>query len=283
VATDVAARGIDLPDLSLVIHADLPNNREALLHRSGRTGRAGRKGVCVLIVPYTRRRRVEQLLISAHVEAVWAAPPSAEEIRKRDQERMIAEIAAPEEIGAEDKAMIDALLAERSAEQIAAALVRLHRERLPAPEELIDARRPAAPAAARDRESSGEMTWFKVNVGRTGNADPRWLVPLICRRGHVTKQDIGAIRILDRETKFEIASHAAERFLAAASRPDEKEPRIRFEAIRGEPMSDRPPPRRTHGDKPPGDRKFAGKPRPKGDAKRFVAAKGKKSHTPRKG
>ena len=62
VATDVAARGLDLPDLGLVIHADLPNDREALLHRSGRTGRAGRKGVSVLIVPYTRRRRAEQLL-----------------------------------------------------------------------------------------------------------------------------------------------------------------------------------------------------------------------------
>ena len=44
VATDVAARGIDLPKLDLVIHAELPSNHETLLHRSGRTGRAGRKG-----------------------------------------------------------------------------------------------------------------------------------------------------------------------------------------------------------------------------------------------
>ncbi len=55
VATDVAARGIDLPNLDLVIHADLPSNPETLLHRSGRTGRAGRKGICALIVPYHRR------------------------------------------------------------------------------------------------------------------------------------------------------------------------------------------------------------------------------------
>ena len=51
VATDVAARGLDLPDLGLVIHADLPVNKAGLLHRSGRTGRAGRKGVSVLVVP----------------------------------------------------------------------------------------------------------------------------------------------------------------------------------------------------------------------------------------
>jgi diadenosine tetraphosphate (Ap4A) HIT family hydrolase len=49
IATDVAARGIDLPNLELVIHADLPTNPDTLLHRSGRTGRAGRKGVSALI------------------------------------------------------------------------------------------------------------------------------------------------------------------------------------------------------------------------------------------
>src|SRR5690606_11963086 len=85
IATDVAARGIDLPDLGLVIHADLPKDRETLLHRSGRTGRAGRKGVCVLLVPYTRRRQAERLLASARVQASWSGAPSAEAIRARDQ------------------------------------------------------------------------------------------------------------------------------------------------------------------------------------------------------
>ncbi|RUX33184.1 DEAD/DEAH box helicase, partial [Mesorhizobium sp. M7A.F.Ca.CA.002.09.1.1] len=59
IATDVAARGIDLPNLELVIHADLPTNPETLLHRSGRTGRAGRKGVSALIVPNSARKRTE--------------------------------------------------------------------------------------------------------------------------------------------------------------------------------------------------------------------------------
>ena len=61
VATDVAARGLDLPDLGLVVHADLPTDRAVLLHRSGRTGRAGRNGMSVLLVPYTMRRRAESL------------------------------------------------------------------------------------------------------------------------------------------------------------------------------------------------------------------------------
>ena len=91
VATDVAARGLDLPDLDLVIHADLPTNKETMLHRSGRTGRAGRKGVSVLLVPYARRRRAEQLFAAAGVDAGWSDPPSAELIRERDQERLLAD------------------------------------------------------------------------------------------------------------------------------------------------------------------------------------------------
>ena len=62
VATDGAARGIDLPNLSLVVHVELPRDAEGLQHRSGRTGRAGRKGTAVLIVPYQRRKRVESML-----------------------------------------------------------------------------------------------------------------------------------------------------------------------------------------------------------------------------
>ena len=90
VATDVAARGIDLPNLDLVIHAELPNDPEVMQHRSGRTGRAGRKGVSVLLVPPSRRRRIEMMLGQADIEAIWGTPPQPEEIRKLDQQRMLA-------------------------------------------------------------------------------------------------------------------------------------------------------------------------------------------------
>ena len=52
-------------------------------------------------------------------------------------------------------------------------------------------------------------------VGRSKNADPKWLVPLICRLGHVTKKDIGLIKIFDNETKFEITREAEPRFREA--------------------------------------------------------------------
>src|SRR6195952_330717 len=78
VATDVAARGIDLPSLSLGVHVELPRDAEALQHRSGRTGRAGKKGTAVLIVPYPRRRRVEQMLQGARIQCEWIQAPTAE-------------------------------------------------------------------------------------------------------------------------------------------------------------------------------------------------------------
>ncbi len=226
VATDVAARGLDLPDLGLVIHADLPANRQGLLHRSGRTGRAGRKGVSVLLVPYTRRRRAEQLFTSANIEATWSGAPSAEAIRAGDQERMLHDPILTEPPAEEDLALARLVMDRVGPEAIATALIRLHRSRLPAPEELFDPgearssgreeRGPRErPARRRDDQDGGSGVWFRLSVGRTANADPKWLIPLICRRGHVTKADIGQIRIFDRETKFEIAAAAAERFAAA--------------------------------------------------------------------
>jgi ATP-dependent RNA helicase DeaD len=240
VATDVAARGIDLPDLGLVIHADLPNDRDTLLHRSGRTGRAGRKGVCVLLVPYTRRRKAERLIADAGVAAAWGPAPPADEIRAGDQQRLLASPAFTEEASDEDLAMARVVIAERSPEEIATALVRLYRARLPAPEELVD----AGPPPARERRESREvreprgrpadrpaagMAWFRISVGRRNNADPRWLVPIICRLGHVTKKEIGSIRIFDRETKFEIAEAVAGRFAAAVRRATPGDEDIRIE------------------------------------------------------
>ena len=139
VATDVAARGIDLPNLSLVVHVELPRDAETLQHRSGRTGRAGKKGIAVLVVPYPRRKRVESVLRGARIEAEWIKPPTPEDIRRGDHERLLAALLAPAEIEEEDRALAQALLAQRTPEEIAAALVRVHRARMPAAEELADA------------------------------------------------------------------------------------------------------------------------------------------------
>src|SRR4029453_9104154 len=123
VATDVAARGIDLPSVSLVVHVEIPRDAEALQHRSGRTGRAGKKGTAVLIVPYPRRKRVESMLREARIQAEWIVSPSAEAIRAHDRQVLLQALLEPAEFDDEDRELAALLLAERSAEDIAAALV----------------------------------------------------------------------------------------------------------------------------------------------------------------
>lgn len=231
VATDVAARGIDLPTLSLVIHVEIPRDAEALQHRSGRTGRAGKKGTAVLIVPYPRRRRVDGMLRGAKIEAEWMDAPTAADVRARDQERLIEKLLAPVEHEPEDIELAQRLMAERSAEDIAASLVRAHRALMPPPEDLIDNgprgrerpergerfERPERGSADR-REGFEDSVWFRLNIGRHQNADPRWILPLLCRRGHVSKNEIGAIRIGPKETMFNIPRGIADRFMEAVQR-----------------------------------------------------------------
>ncbi|ODT87965.1 DEAD/DEAH box helicase [Phenylobacterium sp. SCN 70-31] len=219
IATDVAARGLDLPELGLVIHADLPAGPPALLHRSGRTGRAGRKGVSVIIAPHPKRRQAERLLQVAGVEAEWSGPPLPEEIRARDEARLFDDPALAEPPTPQDLELARRLLERRDAEAVAAALVRLHRSRLPEPEDILpdrgpdrgDKPRPLRPERQAQIDSA-DGSWFRLPIGRSKNADPKWLVPLICRLGHVTKKDIGLIRIFDHETKFQIASDVEGRF-----------------------------------------------------------------------
>ncbi|HEU4961585.1 MAG TPA: DEAD/DEAH box helicase [Sphingomonas sp.] len=220
VATDVAARGIDLPSLSLVVHVEIPRDAETLQHRSGRTGRAGNKGVAALIVPYPRRKRVESMLRGAGIAATWIDAPTPQAIRAQDRERLLAALLAPAEFDAEDRALADRLLAERSPEDIAAALVRAHRAALPEPEEMIENTPDARRAAQQERHRPGfeDVVWFRIDIGRRQNADPRWLLPLLCRRGHITRNEVGAIRIGANETHFQVPRAIAGKFSAALAR-----------------------------------------------------------------
>ncbi|MGB3472512.1 MAG: DEAD/DEAH box helicase [Erythrobacter sp.] len=220
VATDVAARGIDLPTLSLVVHVEIPRDAETLQHRSGRTGRAGRKGSAVLIVPFSRRKRVESMLRSAKITAQWTDAPGREEIKAKDRERLMEKLLAPVEIEDADRELAKKLLAERSPEEIAAMLVQSHRASMPEPEDLI-ANTPQAQRDAqkeRHREGFEDTVWFRVEIGRRQNADPRWILPLLCRRGHITRNEIGAIRIGQTETFVQIPRAISGKFADAVER-----------------------------------------------------------------
>ena len=248
IATDVAARGIDLPNLDLVIHADLPRNREGLLHRSGRTGRAGRKGVSVLVVPHNWRKRTERLLQGANIEATWARPPSVMEIMQRDDERILADPDLTEPMSEEEAAFARQLLAAHGPEQVAAALVRRYRAGRSAPEELLDTG--PAEGKGKRRDDFKDGVWFTLSVGRKQNAEPRWLLPMLCRAGQITKRDIGAIRINQEETHVELAADCVDRFLEAVGPDATMEKNITLTRLDGVPEGVR-----ERGDKPHGQKK----------------------------
>ncbi len=209
VATDVAARGIDLPKLDLVVHADLPSSHETLLHRSGRTGRAGRKGVSALIVPPSARKKAERVLKFAKVTAEWGAAPSAEAVNARDLDRMVAGDDWQVEVSESERPSVDTLLEAFTAEQLAVAYVRQYKQQHSAPEELTD----IADAKPVPRAAFGPSVWFSVSEGRKDNASPKYMLPMICKAGGITKTDIGAIRIAEDVTYVEVREAAVAGFL----------------------------------------------------------------------
>ncbi len=235
IATDVAARGIDLPGLELVVHADLPSNSETLLHRSGRTGRAGNKGVSALIVPPAEAKKAQRLLAGAKITAEWGKAPSADEVQEKDDQRLFEHPSLNEGVG-EDGDMANQLLAKFGAETVAAAFVRQWRANRSAPEELSDSMPPPAALPPRERGEFGPSVWFTVSVGHTGRAEARWLLPKICEAGGIAKDGIGAIRVKQDETYVQIAAPLAERF----GQTVELDRELTMTRMDGEPELERP-------------------------------------------
>ena len=236
VATDVAARGIDLPNLDLVVHAELPSNHETLLHRSGRTGRAGRKGVSALIVTPKVRKKAERILSMAKLKSDWGPAPSADEVLARDEDRMFADPAWDTPVGDSEESVVNRLVAEKSPEQIAAAYLRLFREQHTAPEELSDPH-----AKPEKRQEFGPSVWFAVSGGRAAEAEPRRILPMVCGAGDLNKDDIGAIRIQQDHSLVQIKESSVARFLNAVGPEMELEKGVTLTRLDKAPDFDRGP------------------------------------------
>ncbi|MGJ8546369.1 MAG: DEAD/DEAH box helicase [Sulfitobacter sp.] len=279
VATDVAARGIDLPDLELVVHADLPSNSDTLLHRSGRTGRAGRKGVSALIVPPKMRSKANRLLGGAKLQVEWASAPSAAEVNAADEQRLLADSAWTDP-APEDAADFVAQLTERFApEQLATAFVNLYRARASAPEDLTD---PGAPGEERPRAAFGKSVWFSVSRGRNDGAEPRTLLPMLCRVGGLSRDDVGAIRVQARNSYVEVLETSVPQLLAALGPDLSPEEGVKLTQMdsapdfgpdrRGPKPGGKPSFDKPRGDKPKFDKPKFDKPKfdkPRGDKPQF--------------
>ncbi|KAL7001603.1 RNA helicase [Sarracenia purpurea var. burkii] len=90
VATDVAARGLDIPNVDLIIHYELPNDPETFVHRSGRTGRAGKEGKAILMFTSSQRKTVRSLERDVGCKFEFISPPSVEEVLESSAEHVVA-------------------------------------------------------------------------------------------------------------------------------------------------------------------------------------------------
>jgi ATP-dependent RNA helicase DeaD len=267
VATDVAARGIDVQDIARVIHVDVPDNADSYTHRSGRTGRAGRKGTSSMLVAPPGVANAVRLLGRANVEYRFEPIPSAEAIRSAADERTFttltqadAEDAKP--LDARARSLAERLVAHGDVERTLARLLvatrgagvaeaRDVRALTPRPMSGRDDR----PRARRDdRGGDRGAAWvpFHVSWGERHGADPRRLLALVCRRGGIQGRDVGAIRVESGFSIVDVASGVANEFERSTAKPDPRDPRvvIRRDVARGPgpgarpPHRDRPRPRR---------------------------------------
>ena len=226
-----------------------------------------------MIVPPKSRSKAQRLLKMAKLTAEWADAPSAEEVTERDQIRLLSDATWSEPVADQELEFIKKLTELYTAEQIAAAYMRLYSDRKSAPEELD-----AAPAenARKPRVEFGKSVWFTVSQGRDQGAEPRRLLPMVCNAGNITKDDIGAIRVQAKESYVEIRQAIAKEFQDAVGPEGKLEDNIRLRKLDKAPDLDKiqRPPRLDYG----GNRAPSGGP---SGARKHLGEKSKSSHRAR--
>ncbi len=220
VATDVAARGLDVQDVTRVLQVDLPENSEVYTHRCGRTGRAGRRGTNLLLVPERARAKAHAILRGARVKVRFEPVPDAAAVLEAADARLTRELSdAPAAEDARLRRLAEGLLAGKDPAEVVALLLARSRHAGPCAPRAV-----SAPSSDR----AGGFVTYQVNWGADRGADARRLLALVCRRGGLGRADVGSIRIGARSSSVDVAEEAAPRFDAAVRRPDRRDPDVRF-------------------------------------------------------
>jgi ATP-dependent RNA helicase DeaD len=241
VATDVAARGIDVRDIARVIQIEPPNDVETYTHRSGRTGRAGRQGTSVLFVSPSHYPVIARGLARAKIAHRVDPVPRPEAIQRAREEKLVAWLSREgdgETVDPHALSIAKQLLKSAASELAVARLLvkaglhgrtqaRAVRAIPPPREEKREEKRQGRTERA-SGEASGDWVPFRVTWGRLRGADARRVLALACRRGNIRGTDVGAIRVDAMDSILEVASSVAEGFEREAGKPDPRDPRVRI-------------------------------------------------------
>jgi ATP-dependent RNA helicase DeaD len=224
IATEVAARGLDIPDVSHVINFDIPESAEAYVHRIGRTGRAGRKGEAITLVTPREVRWLRQIERTIRAKIEPRRLPTLADVAERRREALKEQIRAV--LSAEDDAFssyldtINDLADEHDAAEVAAAILKLYAEetgRTTTPEQQENDIATFAAAAPPSRGPRGEtgMVRLFINVGRNQGARPQDFVGAIANEAGIPGRAIGAIDIFDDYAFVDIPRELIDQVLGA--------------------------------------------------------------------
>ncbi|MEM9666830.1 MAG: DEAD/DEAH box helicase, partial [Bacteroidota bacterium] len=239
VGTDVAARGLDIDDITHVFNHDLPRDPEVYVHRVGRTGRAGRTGTAIsLVAPHdkSRLRRIERFI----KQSIPGRPlPTAEDLEARRTQALVDRVGVWLRRGrcTAERALIDGLVAEgHDVAAVAAAALKVAREATEpkqpvAPVQPVEARpargggkRPPARRASapgrpdrRDRnhrDRDHDMVTLKLNTGHAHGIHPKHIVRSLAENGGIPGRVIGRIDIQQHHTHVDVPASYVDRVLA---------------------------------------------------------------------
>ncbi|MCB9881097.1 MAG: DEAD/DEAH box helicase [Planctomycetes bacterium] len=265
VATDVAARGIDVEHITHVLNFDIPHDSEAYVHRIGRTGRAGRRGVAILFVAPRERRLLRQIEYTTRQPLTRMDLPTHHEVTKKRIERFHAAIEntiATQDLAYYQEVVVDLRQrTEHSLEDIAGALTFLLQKDRPFKlEEMRSKREPRnrkfEGGFDHDRESgrrtTARMQRFRVEVGKRDGVRTGDIVGAVANEAGIRNRVIGKVIVHDDYTTVDLPAGMPPDLLDHMQRVEVKKKPLRMQPIGAEfesPVA--PPPKRPpHLDRP---------------------------------
>jgi ATP-dependent RNA helicase DeaD len=223
IATDVAARGLDIDRLTHVINYDLPAAPEAYVHRIGRVGRAGREGVAITLVEPREHHALRNIERLTNHKIEIAKVPTVADLHARRLELTLASLR--EGLIADDnehfRVVVDALSNDFDPVQIAMAAVKLYHETTVGDgdegeiEVASHAPAPSRPRGPPRSRFASDMARVFIGAGREAGMRPQDLVGAIANEAGVPGSRIGAIQITDRFSIVEVPEEVAEKVISA--------------------------------------------------------------------
>jgi ATP-dependent RNA helicase DeaD len=223
VATDVAARGLDIDHVSHVINFDLPTAPEVYVHRIGRTGRIGREGVAITLANPREHRFLKFVEALTKQKIEIASLPSEADLKKKRLEATTVALRDQIAEGGLDEVreIVQSLVQEFDVMDVAAAAIKMIHDAFdkgsPEVADQPEARYPGPreERGARPPRPSGPMTLLRLSVGKDESIRPADLVGAIAGEAKISSSAIGAIKIHDDYSLVEIPEELAEKVIGA--------------------------------------------------------------------